>query len=214
MGRYDTDDDVAVDSGKESSSVDRKVIGRGWGTAKAVKEEGSPFAQRVKFEGDEPVVLKFLEDDPYTSYHQHWIERSGQKSWTCIKRLNERGCPLCDAGDRPAARFGFNVAELTDGEPTNRSWEVGPRLIDTISNFHNSPRTGPLTKHYVAVTRTGKGPTTQYNLQMVKADDLEELYGVKPLTEAQIEKLSKNVYDESIVAVPTYKQLEDVADEV
>src|SRR5690606_1168892 len=100
-------------------------------------------------------------------YRQHWLDgRKGQKSFTCIKDFNDKGCPLCKAGNRPSAKFAFNVAEVLEAEDGEavasiKSLEVGPRLIDQLSNFNTDPKTGPLTKHYWLVRRTGKGSTSQ-----------------------------------------------------
>lgn len=226
MGRYDDAEDtdtktsapeeeIDSDAGTEqvSSAVATRTIKRGWAAAEETKSADSPFAQRLKI-GKEDQIIKFLEDDPYTSYRQHWIERQGQKSFTCISDMNEKGCPLCAAGDRPAARFAFNVALLTDdGEPILKSYEVGPRVIDQLKNIHQSDKTGPLPKHYFAVSRTGNGPTSQTNHQMVKAGDLEEDYDVSPLTEAQVAALKAKAYDAGIVSIPAYKTLEGIAKE-
>lgn len=231
MGRYDDDDnddnggsryedeDLDTKPDAELSKDARRIVKRGWGNAEQVRSADSPFAQKLKID-QEPVLVKFLEDDPYTSYRQHWInERQGQKSFTCISDMHAKGCPLCDAGHRPSARFAFNVAQLSeDGDPVIKSYEVGPRDIDTLKNFHTDPRQGPLPKHYWAISRTGKGATSQRVHQMVRERDMEEEWDISPLTEDQIEKLMKNVYDANIVPIPSRKTLvaiaaEDLADD-
>lgn len=229
MGRYDDDveddapkaskyDDEAIDTpdedvAEEVPAAARRVIKRGWGNAEETKSADSPFAQRLKVT-DEAIVIKFLEDDPYTSYRQHWIERQGQKSFTCLSEINPKGCPLCDAGDRPSARFAFNVALLQpDGEALIKSYEVGPRVIDQLKNIHQDSRTGPLPRHYYAVSRTGKGATSQTNHQMVKAGDLEEDWELEELSDKQLEALKAKAYDASIVSIPSYKTLQTIAAE-
>lgn len=231
MGRYDDDEDAAeapkssrrtavadddeeLDAQSDRVKVDRKKIQRGWGNAEQVKAADSPFAQRLKVEKAAQVV-KFLESEPYTSYHQHWLDdRKGQKSFTCIRDLNAQGCPLCDAGDRPAARFGFNVVLLTDSDPVLKSYDVGPRIIDQLKNFNQDPKVGPLDKHYWAISKTGTGGTAQTNHQMVKATDLEDDWPeVSVPTEEQLKALFKKKYDEEIVYIPKYKDLKSIAAE-
>ncbi len=222
MGRFDDDasdtitDDEAIDSDAGTvapSAETRRVIKRGWAAAEETKSADSPFAQRLKVTNQDQII-KFLEDDPYTSYRQHWIERQGQKSFTCISDMNEKGCPLCAAGDKPSARFAFNVALLSeDGDPVLKSYEVGPRVIDQLKNIHQSDKQGPLPKNYFAVSRTGTGPTSQTNHQMVKAGDLAEDYDIEPLTEEQITALKAKAYDAGIVSIPAYKTLESIAKE-
>lgn len=217
MGRFDTDTDVATMPAEEESDLDRtaarRVIKRGWGNVESTKQADSPFAQRLKID-ETPVIVKFMEDEPYTSYRQHWVERPGQKSFTCISDMHARGCPLCDSGHRPSARFAFNVALLDqDGEASIKSYEVGPRVIDSLKNFHQDPRQGPLSKHYWAISRSGKGPTSQTNHQMVRERDLEEEWDIAPLAGEQLERLQTQTYDESIVPIPNFKTLQGIATE-
>ncbi len=229
MGKYDDDDDAAVEAkpsrrsstetldeggGEEPVPADAaRKIKRGWGAAEETRSADSPFAQRLKVTG-EPQVIRFLEDDPYTSFRQHWIERQGQKSFTCTSSIHAKGCPLCDAGDRPSARFCFNVALLSeDGEALNKSYEVGPRVVDALKNFHQDARQGPLPKHYWAVSKTGKGSSSNTQHQLVKATDLEEDWDLEPLSEKQMAGLKEKVYDASIVSIPSYKTLSTLAAE-
>lgn len=215
MGKYD-DDEVTTTS--TTTTAERpasagRVIKRGWGAAEETKSADSPFAQRLKVTND-AIVIKFLEDDPYTSFRQHWIERQGQKSFTCTSNIHDKGCPLCDAGDRPSARFCFNVALLIQGEePVLRSYEVGPRVVDSLKNFHQDPKMGPLPKHYWSVSKTGKGATSQTNHQLVKAVDLEEDWDLDPVSDSQLAALKTKAYDSSIVSIPSYKTLQQIAAE-
>lgn len=218
MGYFDEDEEQgSVATETEDNDLDRaqarRVIKRGWGNVDSTKQADSPYAQRLKID-DKPVIVKFLEDEPYTSYRQHWVERQGQKSFTCIADMSPQGCPLCDAGHRPSARFAFNVVLLNeDGDSVVRSYEVGPRVIDSLKNFHQDPRQGPLPKHYWAISRSGKGPTSQTNHQMVRDRDLEEEWGIVPLSEEAITNLKGQAYDASIVPIPSRSTLQGVAAE-
>lgn len=217
MGYFDDDDDTGASSSSEDADLDRnqarKVIKRGWGNVDSTKQADSPYAQRLKID-DKPVVVKFLEDEPYTSFRMHWVERQGQKSFTCLSDMHPKGCPLCDSGHRPSARFAFNVALLSeDGDTVVRSYEVGPRVIDSLKNFHQDPRQGPLPKHYWAISRSGKGPTSQVNHQMVRERDLEEEWDIQPLSEDALERIKGQSYDASIVPIPNRKTLLDIAQE-
>jgi hypothetical protein len=211
----DTQDEEPVRNKKrveeEAEPADAsKIIRRGWGAAEQAKTADSPYAQRLRVT-DDPVIIKFIEDEPYATYRQHWIERNGQKSFTCIADIDPKGCPLCDAGSRPATRFAFNVALLSsDGEATIKSYEVGPRVIDQLKNFHTDPRQGPLSKHYWAVSRTGKGPTSATNHQLVKERDLEE-WALEAIDEASMKSLKKQAYGPDIIQIPSRKDLSQIA---
>lgn len=214
MGKYDDDEVTETSTTEEERPASAgRVIKRGWGAAEETKSADSPFAQRLKVTSD-AVVIKFLEDDPYTSFRQHWIERQGQKSFTCTSNIHAKGCPLCDAGDRPSARFCFNVALLISGEePVLRSYEVGPRVVDSLKNFHQDAKMGPLPKHYWSVSKTGKGATSQTNHQLVKAADLEADWDLDPISDSQLAALKAKAYDSSIVSIPSYKTLQQIAAE-
>lgn len=225
MSRYDDEDEIMEDAPVRNTSglklvvedaeeapapSGARVIRRGWGAAEAVKHADSPFAQRLRVM-DDPIVVKFLEDEPYASFRQHWIERSGQKSFTCIADIDPKGCPLCDAGSRPSTRFAFNVVLLSnDAEPSVKSYEVGPRVIDQLKNFHNDPRQGPLSKHFWAVSRSGKGATSATNHQLVKERDLEE-WGLDILSESDIKDLRGKAYSPDIITIPSRKDLQQIA---
>lgn len=227
MSRYDDEEEILEDEApvratrvaapqeddeevQERPAAASRVIRRGWGAAESVKNADSPYAQRLRVMED-PVVIKFLEDEPYASYRQHWIERSGQKSFTCIADIDPKGCPLCDAGSRPSTRFAFNVVLLSnDSEPTVKSYEVGPRVIDQLKNFHNDPRQGPLSKHFWAVSRSGKGATSATNHQLVKERDLEE-WGIPVLTTDDVARLKRNAYSPDIIQIPNRKDLQQIA---
>jgi hypothetical protein len=186
----------------------RRVVRSGWSGVDSVKTGDSNYAVRLKLTEDTQII-RFIGDAPYASYGQHWLERSGQKSFVCIGE----DCPLCKAGSRPSKRHNFNVALLTEGEePALRSLEIGPRVIDQLKNFHNSDRTGPLDKHYWAISRTGKGATSSTLLQMVKAADLEE-WGLAAITSDQLTELEENAYTEEIIQVPSKRDLMQIASE-
>lgn len=208
----DEDEDdtpVRKSSATSKEEAPRRVIRGGWEGVKQLKSDvsDSSYAQRLKV-SEEPIIVKFLEAAPYAAYRQHWVERTGQKSFTCIGNIDPKGCPLCDSGNRPSNKFAFNVILLTPGEiPVLRSYEVGSRAIDQLKNFNDDPRQGPLPKHYWAISRSGKGATTATNHQLVKARDLDEEWGVQDLSEDTLSDFLKSAYTDEIVPIPTRASL-------
>jgi len=218
MGRYDDDIDE-VDSTEEApkpSMVEElastaRTISRGWAAVEETRTADSPFAQRLKL-SEASVVVKFLEDEPYASWRQHWVKRNGQQSFTCIADFDPKGCPLCDMGNRPNTKFAFNVVLLaSNSAPVLRSYEIGPRAIDQLKNFHVDPRQGPLTKHYWAISRTGKDTTSLTNHQLVKERDLEEEWSLAPVNEATLKRISSQAYGPEIIEIPNRKSLQSIA---
>jgi hypothetical protein len=192
-----------------------RVVRSGWGsTDRTATTSSDDYAKRLKVT-DEVQIIKFLDDAPYARYRQHWVERKGQMSFTCIADI-ESGttCPLCEAGNRASWRFNFNVVLLTPGEePVLRSYEVGARVIDQLKNFNDHPAMGPLPKHYWTVSRSGKGATTATNHQMVKKEDLSD-WGVNALDVPTLEHFTGASYTEDIIRTPSRKTLSEVALEI
>lgn len=100
-----------------------------------------------------------------------------------------------------------------DGDSVVRSYEVGPRVIDSLKIFHQDPRQGPLPKNYWAISRSGKGPTSQTNHQMIRDRDLEEEWNITPLSADELDSLKEQAYDASIVPIPSRNTLQGVAAE-
>lgn len=200
------DEDEGDEAVKQNAS---RIIKRGWAAAEKMQNANSGFAQRLRL-GEDAIIIKFLEDDPYATYRQHWVERSGQKSFTCIADIDERGCPLCKAGNRPTMKFSFNVVLMSaDGDHSVKSYDVGARAIDSLKNFHQDPRQGPLSKNYWAVNRSGKGATSATNHQMLRDRDLED-WGMEALSDSELKALMKEAYGPEIIQIPTRKALMDI----
>lgn len=198
--------DVAVSEEAPQQEV-RKIIRSGWGAVDTLKQEDANYAVRLKT-GNDPVLIKFLQDAPYASWRQHWVNRTGQKSFVCREGMDDRGCPLCDAGNRPRPLFAFNVLLLERGEePALRSYEAGTRVIATLRNFNEDERQGPLSKHYWAVSRSGTGPQTQYNHLLIKERDLSDEWGIVPLTSDALEHSESKAYDADIMRISSYEDM-------
>lgn len=227
MGRWDDDDETEF-SEATTDTLTRKVrteepaaskpavrvVKAGWGSSDRSSSEGGEYAKRLKVTGDIQII-KFLDDAPYARYRQHWVERKGQMSFTCIADFDAGvTCPLCEAGSRPSWRYAFNVVLMVAGEePVLRSYEAGARVIDQLRNFNEHPAMGPLYKHYWTVSRSGKGATTSTNHQMVRESDLND-WGLLPLSKAQLQAFSEQAYTEDIINIPSRATLASVAMEI
>lgn len=160
---------------EDSAEIQPKVgttVQEGWDAAEALlKVETTEFPTDFRF-SEEPQLVKFLQDRPFATYEQHWIERpKGKKSFVCIGD----GCPLCEIlGDKPRGKFAFNVLVLS-GETTGvQVLTAPPSLARQIKKAHDDERKGPLDKEFWEISRLGTGPTTQYTLNFVRGRDLAE----------------------------------------
>ena len=121
---------------------------------------------------EEPQLIKFLEDEPFAVYEQHWIERpKGKKSFVCLGDE----CPMCDIlGDKPRGKFAFNIAVLSGDVTGVQILTAPPLLVRQLRKINEDDRKGPLSREFWEISRLGTGPTTSYNLNYVRGRDLEE----------------------------------------
>lgn len=159
----------------DSEEIQPKVgttVQEGWDAAEALlKVETTEFPTDFRF-SEEPQLVKFLQDRPFATYEQHWIERpKGKKSFVCIGD----GCPLCEIlGDKPRGKFAFNVLVLSGETQGVQVLTAPPSLARQIKKAHDDERKGPLDREFWEISRMGTGPTTQYTLNFVRGRDLAE----------------------------------------
>jgi len=190
------------------------TVQAGWGAASKLlkgKEKTSSFPTEVKF-SEQPVLIRFLEDGPFMPYEQHWIDRTeGQRSFVCLGDE----CPLCTiAGDRPRAKFAFNVLVLNDEVPNVQILTAPITLARILFAAHEDPKRGPLTKFDWAISRLGTGRDTQYTVERVRREtDLVEEWELDP---SEIEAIAAKVvkYDQSAVYVTPREQMLEVARQI
>lgn len=208
----DDDDDEPRAKRKSPAARPPSTAGKGWGSYNKQKSEGGDYAEQLKVT-DEATLIKFLEDEPFVVYRQHWLERQGKRSFTC----HGDGCVLCDdLGDKARLQACFNVVDLSDpDQPEVKVWTVGTRVAGSLKNFAADKKTSPLDREnlYWAVSKSGTGSKTQYTITPVKERDLAEDWEFEPLTSEEIEDLRKDAYNDTIVDVQTKKQLEEIVEE-
>lgn len=164
--------DVEATTAEEVSAPKApSTVKGGWDALDSLmKPETTAYPTDFKFSED-PVLIKFLEDGPFAVYEQHWIERQGRKSFVCIGDE----CPLCNIlGDKPRGKFSWNVLVLSGAEQTVQVLTVPPVFARQIAAANKDERKGPLVREFWEISRTGMGPTTQYNLTYVRGRDLAE----------------------------------------
>jgi hypothetical protein len=202
---------VDADSYLAEDSVDLEptvgtTVQAGWGAAAAAlkpKQAAGDYPTDFRF-SEQAALVRFLEDEPFAVYDQHWIDRTeGKRSFVCLGE----DCPLCTiAGDKPRPKFAFNIIVLSDGEPNVQIMTAPPSFARQLQAANDDPRRGPLTKFYWAIARTGSGNTTQYTLDRVRATDLAEEW---ELDADDIDAFASTAitYDKSVVYVSPREEL-------
>jgi hypothetical protein len=193
------DEDEDEDTGRDSAVLSGKA------GAQAMRRMGSNYANEFKFEKKHKSLIKFLEDESFASYRQHWVEKKGKKSYICIGK----GCPLCANGDTPSAKFCFNIYSFDTSEV--KALIAGPMLLDVIEDAVAETKSGKLTTGFWRISRTvGANNKTSYTCTPVKDRDLEDDFGIT--LDQALEAVEEAVpYKASIFKVPTRKELVGVA---
>lgn len=217
-GTAPTEDDeldgVFEDEDEDERPVRSSVVQSGWAAAKSAIAESSRggYTKDFKFT-EEPQLVRFLVGDPIAVFKQHWVERAGRRSFTCLGPK----CPLCSvAGHKPDKKIAFTILNLSaeDG-PQVQMLSVGPRLAQQFETFHSNPKTGPLDKadRYWALSKSGVKQKTSYSIVPVKSRDLADDWELDPaevLTAIQ----EATPLDRSAVREDTYADLLEVAQEI
>lgn len=211
-----------VDSYFEEDSEDiapkhGTTVQSGWDLAnRLLKQTERDSSLPVDYKWEETAQLVFFpQDEPFFAFNQHWIEREGKKSFTCIASPSfeddAQDCPLCaQLGDTPRFRAVFNVVPLSSEQPSMQVLYSGIQFYRQIDGINSDPKLGPLTKHFWSLSRKGKGLQTEFFINRVKVTDLVEDWGIDPQKVAtQVSGLKP--YDKSIIQVPTQKELHEVA---
>ena len=165
---------------EDSETIQPKVgttVQEGWDAFDSLVKSDSEFPTDFKF-SEEPVLIKFLENRPFATYEQHWIDRpKGKRSFVCLGD----NCPLCDIlGDTPRGKFAFNVLVLAGDVQGVQIMTAPPTLARLIKKNHDDDRKGPIDKEFWEVSRQGTAATTQYTMIPVRGRDLAEEWKLDP----------------------------------
>lgn len=176
------------------------------------------FPERLQFDQDDPMVVKFLEDEPLAVYERHWVNempKGNKKSFTCTE---DDDCPLCEVGHEPETRVAFNVLPVYADEkpidsPQVKVWDCPPGLASTLRDLNEDDRKGPLSANYWEVLQfKQKNGFINYSVDFVKERDLEEDFKVDPLDEDEIEEFLDQAYEETdYVREDSIEDLEEAA---
>lgn len=164
---------------------------------------------------DDDQVVKFLDTEPW-SYDQHWVKRQGKQSFPCVGPDN--GCPLCEIGVKVAQKVVYSLVNLSHSKgPLTQTLEVGPTLDDTLYEYDQDRKTGPLPRLYWALHRTEKSgggrSKYQYFFTPIKERDLEEDWEI-PVEDADAAVEEAEVPSRTdVLGKWTLRDLQAIADE-
>lgn len=208
----DGTEEFVTTSNRVTKEVDSPVKG-GWARTQRPRSTGGQQISRLTVPNDgEEILIKFLDDQPFAAYFVHWIlTDNGRRPYTCA---GFETCPLCARGDRAKSQDMINVATLSGDKPEAVVWQMSADPAAAVEERANGKRTSPLNKKglYFAVSKKkGSNGFFSYTLDPVREEDLQEDWGIPPLTDAQIAELSNAKYDSSVVRVHTVSELQEAA---
>lgn len=203
------DADVYVDDDENVIPARSSAIQSGWDAAlKSVSSGKSGYTNDFKFSEDAQLV-KFLDAEPLAVYSQHWIERAGKKSWTCLGDE----CPLCEGGDRPSRKIAFSIVNLSAETPVVEVLTVSPKTMQILARYNQDKTTGPLDRLYYSMSKQGTGPKAVFQIVPVKPRDLEEDWGINPSdTEGIVAGFEP--LDSSVISFTPREKLEEIKREI
>lgn len=207
----ETTDNLELFEDEDENAVAERssIIQVGWTAAKkAVEKVSSAYATDFKFTEDVQLI-KFLSPEPM-SFSQHWVQRTGKKSFIC---MGTEDCPLCRAGNKPESKFAFSVVPLSDEEPNVKLMVVGLRLTGQLEKLNSDPKTGPLDRLFWAVSKSGQGAKTTYSIMPVKSRDLAEDWDLDAADVTELLATMKPL-GVSALRLPTKAELSDIAREL
>jgi len=188
----------------------------GWDAYKSTRSETSSFnsADRFTIDGAGDGLVKFLEDRPFHTLKQHWVERGKgeKKSWTC---LGTKECPLDLLGEGSRLLTYFNIVDVDDG--AHKYWEAGPQVGDQIADFADSETFAPINQdglYFEVNKKKDKGGFWQYTLRPVFEDDRAWPDDVEPLTDDELDDALDHLFDRSVAEKPSIQALEAIAAEI
>lgn len=200
---------------------------KGFDSYRQKKALTSERADEFKPQEDKPVLMKILDDVPFDTYLQHWVEdakKGDPKSYMCYDDeyhadYEEQGCPLCQIGEPRKAYSLFNVLDLTNPrKPEVKVWVTSPFVTDILERISDNDRTSPLNREdlYFEVTKVKKGRKIEWDITAVKARDLEEDFEIEPFDADELDSFLEKRYDDrrDVTRVDNWDRLDEVAEYV
>lgn len=196
----------------------------GFGAYSSKKRASGDFAKEFKPGENKPTLIKLLEEGPFDSYNQHWINELKRKSYVCLDDEEYFGadseCPLCEIGE-DARTFGlFNILDLSNPrKPEVKVWAAPPTVTDKFARASEEKKTSPLNREdvyfEVELQVSGKNKK-QWSVIPVKARDLEDDYDIEPLDADELETYSEDLPDDrkAVTKVDSYEDLAEIADDL
>jgi hypothetical protein len=200
---------------KEHAGPKAGVGTGGWAAYKKKEAERSTRYPSLEVIEDGQTVIKFVEAEPFAFYYRHWPK--GGRADVCIADAdNDVECPLCGVHDKPKPVVLYNVIDV--GKNLLCVWEMTSEPTRKVQKQYDllagRDKTLDDDDVYFIVTKAKKNNGFfEYDVQRVRAADLNEEAGADPLTKAEIaDAIKRGLFTDEIVYVRNREALQEVAD--
>ncbi len=206
-------------SGRAGRDRSSSAVGRGWEASRANRAKSGSFNNLDQLTipiAPKSVTVAFLEEEPFATYNQHWVDeiQNGRKSFVCLGE--EEDCPLCVIGLGTRNMDLYNVVDMSGDDPVLRYIEAGPDLGDRIYERSQEELTKPLNQpgQYFVIKKAKKNRAYAHDVGAVDENRLEKVSDLDPLEDEDIDHFLESLFDDSVVKRSTRRELQDVADEL
>lgn len=195
----------------------RDILGHGFSSykAEAAKRSVGYKSLDVPEGGRKRKLIKFLEAEPVAHFYEHWVptENGKKRPYVCLGDV----CALCGIGDRSKPVLMYNVVDMDDGlvkvwkmskDPAKRVEERFDEALEAKKDLAD------FNTYYAVSKKKGENNFTAYKVDVIKRRDVEEDFELEPLGESELEELLEEVYDDSIVYIPSVADLQKVAEDI
>lgn len=191
--------------------------GRGWDAHKANVAKSAKFGDPNEFKVaklDEEYLIKFLEEEPFWSYMQHFVSEipkgAGKKQFTC---LGEDDCPLCDISYPATTLTLYNIVDLSGSKPVVKYWACTSRPAEQIEKRAKAKSSSPINREDLYFEVTKYEDKSGFNATDVTAIKEEDVAVAKVLTDEEWDAIdAKPLFDEQVVVVDSVKALRAAAE--
>lgn len=190
---------------------DRAGVGTGgWAGYNKKKAERSTKYPTLDIDKD-PVTIRFAEPEPFAFIYRHWVDK---RPYTCIGEE----CPLCLAGQRAKPVVFYNVITVSDA--MLRVWELSAEPTGKVKKQYDrlagQDKTLDDPDLYWVVSKAKKdNGFFEYDVEKVRAPDLEDECRLEPLTDDEItEACKKGMFTDEIIYVNTKSDLREAVDKI
>lgn len=188
----------------------------GWDALKTLKSQAKSNGDFLSWKEqgwkpeEEETLVKFLEDGPFASYYNIWVPAKNRSYTT----LDPENALTEQHGLRPGTHVLFNVLIAEDDGWTHKYLRASSMLSELIEKMATHDRHGPLTKNYWELSASGTKKNYTPVMNVVKERDLQEDWGIEPISEEELAAYTEAVFTREQVYINSDQDILEVSRDI